>query len=356
MPLYWVGNTDHPPPYTDQGLTAMKNKFLLFITSLILLTLSACVTEDEFADNPRGNFEALWKIMDEHYCFFKEKDVDWNAVHSKYSKQINEEMTKNQLFEVMCNMLAEVKDGHVNLFSPFDLGRYWGFHEKYPSNYSDTLINKYLGTDYKIAGGFHYRILDDNVGYIQCSTFQNSIGASNLDEILLYLAPCNGLIIDLRQNGGGLVTSAEELAARFTNEPLLVGYMRHKTGKGHNDFSKMTEQTLKPARRVRWQKKVVVLTNRQVFSAANEFVKYMKCCPKATIIGDKTGGGAGLPFSSEIPNGWSVRFSACPMYDKDKQSTEDGIMPDISVSLSLVDFWRGQDTIIEAARVFLRNP
>ena len=28
-----------------------------------------------------------------------------------------------------------------------------------------------------------------------------------------------------------------------------------------------------------------------------------------------TGGGSGLPFSSELPNGWSVRFSASPMYE-----------------------------------------
>ena len=44
-------------------------------------------------------------------------------------------------------------------------------------------------------------------------------------------------------------------------------------------------------------KPVIILTNRSVYSAANEFVKYMKCCPKAKIVGDKTGGGAGLPFS-----------------------------------------------------------
>lgn len=321
-----------------------------------MLMLSSCVQEDEFADNPRGNFEALWKIMDEHYCFFQEKGVDWDEVYTRYHKQVNDGMTESQLLEVLGNMLAEVRDGHVNLFTSFDTGRYWGFHENYPSNYSDTLINKYLGTDYKITNGFRYRILDDNVGYIRYASFEHAIGSGNLDDILLYLAPCNGLIIDLRQNGGGMLTSAEELAARFTNETILVGYMRHKTGKGHNDFSKMREQRLKPAKAIRWQKKVVVLTNRQVFSAANEFVKYMKCCPQVTIIGDRTGGGAGLPFSSEMPNGWSVRFSACPMYDKDKQSTEDGITPDITVSLSPFDFHRGRDTIIEAARSFLNNP
>lgn len=331
----------------------MKTKILIPLLSMLLLTFCSCVTETEFADNPRGNFEALWKIMDEHYCFFEEKHVDWDDVHSRYAMQVDEGMTNGQLFEVLGNMLDELQDGHVNLYTSFDVGRYWGFHEKYPSNYSDTLISKYMGTDYKISSGLHYRILDDNIGYIRCRSFEYSMGAGNLDEILSYLAPCRALIIDLRENSGGQLTSAEELAARFTNEEVLVGYMQHKTGKGHNDFSELTSQTIKPGKGFRWQKHVAVLTNRQVFSAANEFVKYMQCFPKVTVVGDKTGGGAGLPFSSELPNGWSVRFSACPMYDKNKQSTENGIEPDITASLNDYDFLRGIDTIIETARTIL---
>lgn len=50
--------------------TAIRH-LLLFLSALLLCT--ACVDEDQFADNPKGNFEALWKIMDEHYCFFQEK-------------------------------------------------------------------------------------------------------------------------------------------------------------------------------------------------------------------------------------------------------------------------------------------
>lgn len=326
-------------------------------TLLIGLTsLTSCITEPEYNNSPRGNFEALWKMIDEHYCFFREKQVNWDSIHRVYAPRFNDAMTDKQLFEVLDNMLAELRDGHVNLTSSFNVARYWAFHESYPSNYSDTLIRRYLGTDYQIASGLKYRILDDNIGYIRCESFQNSIGAGNVDEILLALQPCTGLIIDLRNNGGGLVTSAEELAARFTNKPIEVGYLRHKTGPAHDAFSPMQRQVLKPARGIRWQKRVVVLTNRMVFSAANEFVKYMKCCPLATIVGDHTGGGAGLPFSSELPNGWNVRFSACPMFDRYGNSTEDGIAPDVNVSLSEADFLRGTDTIIEAARKLLRNP
>lgn len=328
--------------------------FFLFLT----LCLTACVHEEEYEDSPNGNFEALWHIIDEHYCFFEEKaqayGLNWDAVYKKYSQQVAGPLADSQLFEVLGNMLSELRDGHVNMSSSFDLARNWSWHEDYPSNISDTLLNKYLGTDYRISTGMKYRVLDDNIGYIRCSTFENALGEGNLDEILTYLAPCNGLVIDIRDNGGGLLTSAEQLAARFTNQEILVGYMQHKTGKGHHDFSKMEEQKLKPSKGVRWQKDVIVLTNRQVYSAANEFVKYMKCCPHVMVVGDTTGGGAGLPFSSELPNGWSIRFSACPMYDRDKQSTEFGISPDVAVNLTQDDFLKGHDTIIETARQILR--
>ena len=325
------------------------------ISSLLLLIimLSSCVDNDTYEDNPQGNLEALWKIMDEHYCFFEEKGVDWDAVHDKYAVQMDAQMSESQQFEVMTNMLSELRDGHVNLYTTFNTGRYWSWKENYPTNFSDTLLRKYLQTDYLIAGGVDYTILDDNVGYLRYESFQQGMSDANLDQVLLHLTACNGLIIDIRSNGGGALTNAERLAARFCNEETTVGYMRHKAGRGHNDFSEMEAQTIRPAKGLRWQKKVVVLTNRGVFSAANEFVKYMKCFPKVTIVGDRTGGGAGLPFSAELPNGWGVRFSACPMYDRDRQCTEFGIDPDYFVSQSDADFLRGRDSLIEWAREWL---
>lgn len=317
--------------------------------------LTSCITEEQQPKNAKGCFEALWKIVDEHYCFFdykqKEYGLDWNAVYEKYAKQFeNDKLTSHQTYELLTSMLSELRDGHVNLSTAFDYGRYWAWRDDYPRNFSDTLQRNYLGTDYRIAASLKYKILDDNIGYIYYESFNNGVGEGNLDAVFLELSTCNGLIFDVRDNGGGELTNAEKLAARFTNSEISVGYMQHKTGKGHNDFSEMQEQRLKPSAGLRWQKKVAVLTNRSVFSAANEFVKYMKCCPNAIVIGDKTGGGAGMPFSSELPNGWSVRLSACPIYDKDKNSTEFGIDPDIKVDITSEDFQKGIDTIIETAR------
>ena len=132
--------------------------------------------------------------------------------------------------------------------------------------------------------------------------------------------------------------------------------MSNKPGPGHNDFPTPKAVWLNPSLdRFRWQKQAVGLTNRRSFSATNDFVNRMKILPKVTIIGDKTGGGSGLPFSSELPNGWSVRFSASPMYDADMQHLEFGIDPDIKVNMSSEDMQRNVDTIIEAAREYLHS-
>ena len=146
----------------------MKKYFLFVLIGLMGLTgLTGCVDEEEFADTPQGNFEALWRIIDEHYCFFDYKQheygLDWQQVYNKYKVQINSNMTQEQLFEVLGNMLGELRDGHVNLSASHDMARYWQWYEPYPSNYSDSLIRRYMGTDYRIASGLKYKILDDNI-------------------------------------------------------------------------------------------------------------------------------------------------------------------------------------------------
>ena len=326
-------------------------KYLVYLVSLVFLT--SCVDTEERQNSPTGNFEALWQILDEHYCFFDYKQheygLDWNEVYHKYKVRVDDKMNEDQLFEVLCNMLSELRDGHVNLTYSSDYGRYWAWQEAYPKNFSDTLERRYLGTDYKIASGLRYRILDDNIGYIRYESFQQPIGEGNLDDVLSYLALCRGLIIDIRNNGGGELTTAELLAARFVHEKTLVGYMQHKTGTGHSDFSDMEPQYLEPSRNIRWHKGVCVLTNRSVFSAANTFAVMMRALPNVKIVGDHTGGGSGMPMSNSLPNGWSVRYSACPMYDRDRQQTEFGIAPDIQVSIGSSE----DDEIIETARKYL---
>ena len=319
--------------------------------------LSSCIREEEFVNNPQGNFEQLWKIIDEQYCFLDYKQIDWDEIHTRYQKLITPNMGSEGLFEVLSEMLYELQDGHVNLASAHNVSYYDAWYQDYPRNFrADLLEDSYLGrasTDYRTAAGLKYKILEDNIGYIRYESFVDPVGNGNLDEVLSYLSVCNGLIIDVRDNGGGNATNSARIASRFTNEKILTGYISHKTGIGHNDFSKPYAIYLEPANGVRWQKKVVVLTNRRSFSATNDFVNHMRCLPNVTTIGDKTGGGSGMPFTSELPNGWSVRFSASPHFDAEMNHIEFGIEPDIKADMLQEDELRGKDTLIEMARKLL---
>lgn len=319
----------------------------------LLLALTACIDIEEQPNTPQGNFEALWKIIDERYCFLTEKGIDWNAIHSKYAPRIDTRMTEVQLFEVLTDMLAELKDGHVNLSSTADFGRYWKWKENYPANLSDTLIRRYLGTDYRIASMLSYRILDDNIAYVRLPTFNQAVGDGQLDALISHCLLCRAMIIDIRDNGGGMLTMSEKIAARFLSQRTLVGYNRHKQGPGHDDFSKPRERWIETSSRLRWTKPVCLLTNRAVYSAANDFTMIMRQLPHVTVIGDHTGGGGGTPFNSSLPNGWAVRFSACPSYDAEMKSIEYGIDPDIRQDIGNDP---AQDAIIERAREIINNP
>ena len=320
---------------------------------LLAFTFVGCIQEDSFSDTPEGNFEALWKMMDQHYCFFDYKKVDWDSVHTAYSKLITPDMSDDALFEVLGKMLSVLKDGHVNMSYNGNVARYWSWYEDYPRNFEESLKDKYLGTDYRIAGGMKFKILDDNIGYIYYGDFSLAVGDGNMNQLLSYMAICNGIIIDVRNNGGGNLSNSTTIASHFTNTKTLTGYICHKTGTGHNDFSEPYAIYVDPADGIRWQKKVVVITNRHCFSATNDFVNSMRCFPNVTLLGDSTGGGAGLPFTSELPNGWSIRFSASPYYDTQMNQIEFGIAPNVKVDLSNDDVQKGVDTLIEAARKLL---
>lgn len=332
---------------------------IIFIAVLLNAGFSSCIREDVSGNTPQANFESLWKIIDEQYCFLDYKNevygLDWDEVHSRYAKRITSSMSSYNLFEVLSEMVNELRDGHVNLSSGYGTSQYREWFDAYPHNFSDSIQSNYLGKDYVITSGLTYQILENNIGYIYCSSFSDGIGDGNLDYMLKEMELCDGLIIDVRDNGGGNLTTAQKLAARFTDEKTLVGYMSHKTGPGHDEFSNPEPVYIEPSNGIRWQRKAVVLSNRRSYSSTNDFINSMKAMPRVTIIGDKTGGGSGLPFSSEIPNGWSIRFSAAPVYDADMNQIEFGIDPDIKVDMSEEDYLRGKDTIIETACSFLKK-
>ncbi len=321
---------------------------------LLILLVTGC--EDEY--NPRSrkdNFEVLWTTINERYCFFSYKDIDWYEVKKKYEPLVDTCRTSEQLFYVFADMLAELKDGHVNLYSSFDVARYWKWFEDYPRNFYANIQERYLGTDYKIAGGLKYKMLPDSVGYIYYGSFSSPVSNSNITAAFEQFKDCRGIILDIRDNGGGNLSIADLFAGRFADQHRTIGYIKHKKGPGYNDFSTPKAITLSPSQASRWDKKVVLLTNRHCFSAANYFVMIMRQFPNVTVMGDKTGGGSGLPLSSELPIGWSLRFSASPILNEAYEDTEFGIDPDVFVSFTDDDYQNMTDPFIEKASLFINS-
>lgn len=334
----------------------MKILKKIMLLLLVLPAFDSCRDVKQYANNPYGNFDALWTIIDEHYCFFEYKDVNWDEVGQKYRKLLSPDMTSQELFDVCSQMLRELKDGHTNLIASADVSHYWVW-EQYPENYDERLIREhYLNFNYRTTSGIVYQILPQNIGYMYYGDFSNAIGEGNLDLILNYLSSSDGLIIDVRSNGGGYLPQVETLVSRFINERILAGAISHKTGPGHNDFSEPYQFFFEPARgHIHYTKPVVVLANRTSFSATNNFVSIMKSLPGVTVIGDVTGGGSGLPSTGELPNGWNVRYSSCSITDPEGNITEFGTAPDVKVDMTDDDRVRNHDTILDTAIALLTH-
>lgn len=326
----------------------------IIIFLIPLLALSSCIKEDSFENSHEGNFEALWSTINERYCFFPQAEekfgLNWNAVHDKYKPMAEACENEAQLFDVLGEMLNELRDGHVNLSSIYGTTQYRDWHQDYPMNFSDSIQRNYLGNDYRTTNGIKYTMLPDSIGYAYIGSFAGGFNSDNLTMMLMNLKETKALILDIRNNGGGLLTSAEKLAGSFTKDKVHCGYIQHKTGKGHHDFSSPEEIYLEPNNGAIWLRPVIILTNRSVYSSANHFVMLMKALPHVMTVGDRTGGGSGLPFNSILPNGWNVRFSACPILDADGKHTEFGIEPDVRTDITSEDWNSGRDTMIEKAK------
>ena len=244
-------------------------------------------------------------------------------------------------------MLNHLHDGHVNLYTPFDISVCRTWYEGYPSCYNAALHRQYLANARYVGGMYYTTLADDSIGYIYYGSFQSSFSATNLYYILSSFKDCRGLILDVRQNGGGSLDYAYRLAATFIDHDTLVGYWQHKRGTGHNDFSDPEPLYVRTEdMRNKWLRPTIVLQDRHAYSATNSFVSAMRYMPNVLLLGGVSGGGGGMPMSYELPNGWTVRFSSVKMYNAEGNSIEEGVPPHILDSLPANPT---QDNLIEHA-------
>lgn len=323
--------------------------------TVILLTLVACLAscEKAFFDDeikttsPSENFEYLWKQCNEKYAFFDYKGVNWSERHDYYKARINDGMSQEQLFDELAAMLNDLKDGHVNLVSDFNISMY-KFNFKGPTNIVERIVDEfYLGTDHHTTGPFlHNFIGNQEVGYVRFRSFPGTVTDEQLDYIINRYANTKGLVFDVRQNGGGAINDVFKILSHFVSAKTLVYQTYTKSGPGHNEFSGPGNAYAEPSGKT-YTKKIVVLTDRGTFSSGSHFTLAMRNIPHAIIMGDTTGGGMGLPNGGQLPNGWTYRFSMTSTRDLDGSNFENGIPPDVISIINPADV--NKDAVIDAA-------
>lgn len=333
----------------------MKNIWIL----LLLLPVVGCekvLMEDDPENTPVENFDLLWENVDRRYSFFEFKDIDWDELYEKYRPQVHNEMSQTELFNVMDDMLFELRDGHVNLSSSFNTSRNWDWRLNSPPNFNYDIVERnYLGADHRITGPFRNALID-SVAYIYYGSFSSSVNARHINLLIRDFNNAGKLIFDVRNNGGGSLSNVERIVERFARQSVLSVYRRYKSGPGHNEFGPRIAEYSEPGEdNPVFEGEVVLLTNRGCYSATNEFVQKMRVLPNVTVLGDTTGGGGGLPFHGELPNGWTYRFSTTQTLTPDGINIEDGIEPDILRYMDENDEQNGKDTLIEEALKLLNN-
>ncbi|MBW6457972.1 MAG: S41 family peptidase [FCB group bacterium] len=322
---------------------------LLIAALLFSVSCEKYLLAPDPTNDPVSNFEYLWQELNNKYTYFEYKSVDWDSIHTVYRPQVHDAMSDRELFDLLAAMLYELRDGHVNITSPFDRSRNWSWYLDFPQNFNETILYRnYLGSDYRITGPLHNQIID-SVLYVYYASFANRISGANLDALMDRAEGLKGVIIDIRNNGGGSSGNAYALASCFSDSSWTYGKNRVKTGPGPDDFSPWNTLSINPRSGKRFSGEVVLLCNRNSYSASNLFAQMLKALPNVTLMGDDTGGGAGIPAFGELPNGWIYRFSATQTIDPQGEHIEHGVSVDIRVDLDPADEAQGIDSMLETA-------
>jgi hypothetical protein len=322
-------------------------------TALLLALLTGSLscerlwTPADPGNDPAGNFELLWQNLDRKYAFFTTKGINWDSVYLAYRPAIYEGMHDTLLFHTLGRLILELEDGHTDLRSP-----YGHYHFDYTAGARKNFVPPIVQFAYlRNAGlkrdGIIYQIID-SVGYMYVGSFSREISEDGIRDVLDYLSDTKGIIIDVRNNTGGNDRNGRIIANHFFDHRRKVAIQHFKMGPGHNDFGSI-DVYMEPENGMFLSFPTVILTNRACYSACNSFVGWMSSLPHVSIVGDTTGGGGGTPYFSELPNGWTYRYSANRLFRPDGLNMDEGIPPDHYVELTRRDSVRWRDSLIEYA-------
>lgn len=319
------------------------------IVFLWLSGLTSCekLIFPDVQDDNIAVFDDIYRHANENYVFFDYKNIDWEAIYHTYRPLVSNDMSEEDFFELCSAFVHELRDSHSNIRNGNKV-IWWSAQANYskPNFNKKLLFETYLKNDYKVFGRLIATKMDD-VGYVYIENFWYADEHEHFNELLTHFQDTRGLIIDVRNNGGGHNAAAKIIPGHFTTQRYAGEQWIYKNGKGWKDFSEPSWIFIEDVGAVKYLKPVIVLTNRGSYSTTNSFVNFMRYLPNVTLMGDTTGGGAGVPRPYMLANGWEFYTVDTFILDAEGNHMEMGIAPDIFVEMDENN--PGVDEILERA-------
>jgi carboxyl-terminal processing protease len=190
------------------------------------------------------------------------------------------------------------------------------------------------------------RRLADRTGYLRFSGFVTAVLDSVL-EALDDLHDAPALIIDLRGNPGGEFPVRKAIASRLVGEPKL--FMRYQRRDG------LEEAYLDPVPDP-YKGEVVILVDELSASSSEEFAGSLQALGRATIVGSQTPGRCLVQDLALLPKDALLIYPSAQSQTPDGRILEDnGVVPDIAVTLDHQQLLQGIDAQLEAALTYLEQ-
>jgi len=306
----------------------MKELSFLFI---LLTSFVSCNDNIVTENTPLNVFNAFWKTIDERYVYFEEKQVNWDSVYNKYNERVKVIKTDDELAEVLQEIINLFKDQHLGIVRSSNV--YIGY-EQYNNltyNYFPLFMHDFnpIPKFYNLnAIPFIYEHDRKKYIYLRYDSFlyQNTVQLfqSKLDS----LNYSEGIILDIRNNGGGFSYFALDLAAMFFLGERVAFTEKPKSGTEKNDFRQQTSVKYYGKNIIPSTIPIIILTSNRTYSAGNLFAFLMADLPNCIIIGDKTGGGGSSIKSVYLPNSWILYYPNSKKYSSTGLNMEYGLKPD----------------------------
>lgn len=302
---------------------------------------------------PKGKgvkiFEEVWEAFDREYAMFSIKPgVDWKKLKKDYAPLAKEAKTYYEAGAVLAALLAHLEDLHVHVQVGNEYP--WCYSRFRPSNASWKAVQKTVADMTNVGNLLSWGTIQGKYGYINVWGLNDSTLPDAFDETLEKLKNTEGLILDLRFNGGGDEILAQAMAGRFADRERVYSLNQYRNGPKHKQLGAKLERKFKPRGAWRYEAPVAVLCGRKTMSSAESFVLMMAQCPQAAVIGDCTAGSSANPRRLELDGNIFVNLPRWLDMDPGGKPIDAlGVEPHIHVKASPKEFTDSQDPVMAAA-------